>query len=220
MLISRDTYLREMQCMTHPECVLCIFHKTCKKLLCLEIQFWQCPAVPCPDMPCMIWIGLCCTCAWHVLVGCAKIPFFCSNMPSFVYQMLSSPCFKPQSLQKVLKSFKLGSVFLCMAALKQRSTCQKFCIKLYFLDVIAVLAEVQRRSAAVLRSGADAIIQAGTGSGKTLAYLLPLLARLSYPPETYPDDLRARTSIPYTVNMDTRLLMSPVHAWTRAGYNI
>ncbi|KAK9828026.1 hypothetical protein WJX81_001394 [Elliptochloris bilobata] len=50
--------------------------------------------------------------------------------------------------------------------------------------------EVQRRAAAVLRTGADAIVQAGTGSGKTLAYLLPLLARLTYPPETYPDDLQ------------------------------
>lgn len=53
---------------------------------------------------------------------------------------------------------------------------------------------MQRRAAAVLRSGSDAVIQAGTGSGKTLAYLLPVLARLSYPPETLPDDLQARVS--------------------------
>ena len=46
----------------------------------------------------------------------------------------------------------------------------------------------------MLRAGADAVIQAGTGSGKTLAYLLPLLARLSYPPETLTDDLQARAS--------------------------
>lgn len=135
-----------------------------------------------------------------------------------VYQMLISPCFKPQSLQKVLESFKLGSVFLCTAAQKQRSTCQKFCF-ISFWDVIAVLAEVQRRSAAVLRSGADALIQAGTGSGKTLAYLLPLLARLSYPPETYPDDLRARTSIRVKSTWTPGCLCL-VHAWNRAGCNI
>ena len=106
-----------------------------------------------------------------------------------------------------------------MAAVKQRSTCQKFCFIYFFWDVIAVLAEVQRRSAAVLRSGADAIIQAGTGSGKTLAYLLPLLARLSYPPETYPDDLRARTSIRVKSTWTPGCLCL-LHARIRAGYNI
>jgi len=50
---------------------------------------------------------------------------------------------------------------------------------------------VQRRAATVLRTGADAVIGAATGSGKTLAYLLPLLARLSYP-EAAPDESQAR----------------------------
>jgi superfamily II DNA/RNA helicase len=49
--------------------------------------------------------------------------------------------------------------------------------------------EVQRRAAPVLAGGADAVIESETGSGKTLAFLLPALALLQYPPDTYPDDL-------------------------------
>ena len=47
-------------------------------------------------------------------------------------------------------------------------------------------AEVQRRAARVLGESRDAVIQAQTGSGKTLAFVLPLLARLDYPPALFP----------------------------------
>eukprot|EP00891_Asterochloris_glomerata_P003480 jgi/Astpho2/3480/Aster-08115 len=50
--------------------------------------------------------------------------------------------------------------------------------------------EVQRQAAAAIWGGSDALIHAATGSGKTLAFLLPLLAQLSYPPDTYPEDLK------------------------------
>ncbi|GFR40588.1 hypothetical protein Agub_g1168, partial [Astrephomene gubernaculifera] len=50
--------------------------------------------------------------------------------------------------------------------------------------------EVQRRSAPVLLAGADAVVGSETGSGKTLAFLLPLLARLSYPPDIFLDDMK------------------------------
>ncbi|KAK9909664.1 hypothetical protein WJX75_005823 [Coccomyxa subellipsoidea] len=50
--------------------------------------------------------------------------------------------------------------------------------------------EVQRRAAKVICRGADAIIQSATGSGKTLAFIIPLLARLKYPPDAYPEDFR------------------------------
>ena len=52
-------------------------------------------------------------------------------------------------------------------------------------------AEVQKRAARVILDGNDAVVQSQTGSGKTLAFLLPALSLLSYPPETYPDDLKA-----------------------------
>lgn len=57
------------------------------------------------------------------------------------------------------------------------------------------LAEVQRRAAKVICRGADAIIQSATGSGKTLAFIIPLLARLKYPPDAYPEDFRVK--LPY-----------------------
>lgn len=61
-------------------------------------------------------------------------------------------------------------------------------------DIIgSAAAEVQRSSAPDLTQGRDAIIQAQTGSGKTLSYLLPLLSTLDYPPDVYPDDLKAST---------------------------
>jgi hypothetical protein len=50
---------------------------------------------------------------------------------------------------------------------------------------------VQKRAAPVILGGDDCIIQSETGSGKTLSFLLPLLSWLSYPPDTYPDDLKA-----------------------------
>jgi hypothetical protein len=54
-----------------------------------------------------------------------------------------------------------------------------------------VCAEVQKRAAPVIIDGGDCVINSVTGSGKTLSFLLPLLSRLSYPPATYPDDLKA-----------------------------
>ena len=51
-------------------------------------------------------------------------------------------------------------------------------------------AEVQKRAAPVILDGDDCILQSETGSGKTLAFLLPALSLLSYPPTTYPDDLK------------------------------
>ena len=53
-----------------------------------------------------------------------------------------------------------------------------------------VPTSVQSRAAVVLEEKLDCIIQAPTGSGKTLAFLVPSLSLLSYPPETYPDDLQ------------------------------
>lgn len=50
--------------------------------------------------------------------------------------------------------------------------------------------EVQQRAAPLLLDHDDCIIRSETGSGKTLSFLLPLLSQLSYPPETYPDDLK------------------------------
>ena len=52
---------------------------------------------------------------------------------------------------------------------------------------------IQARAAeTILRSrAASCSLQAPTGSGKTLAFLLPCLSLLSYPPETYPEDLES-----------------------------
>ena len=58
-----------------------------------------------------------------------------------------------------------------------------------------VATEVQRRAARVIGRGADAIIQSTTGSGKTLAFVIPLLAALKYPPDAYPEDFQAISSI-------------------------
>ena len=66
-------------------------------------------------------------------------------------------------------------------------------------------AEVQRQAAAAIWEGRDALIHSATGSGKTLAFLLPLLARLSYPPDTYPEDLKVRS--------DTEWLGSELLLW-------
>ena len=55
--------------------------------------------------------------------------------------------------------------------------------------------EIQKRSTSHLLLGQDASIQSETGSGKTLSYLVPCLARMSYPPETYPQDLRGPQAI-------------------------
>ena len=41
--------------------------------------------------------------------------------------------------------------------------------------------EVQRRTAEAIGNGRDVIVTAETGSGKTLAFLMPTLARLTYP---------------------------------------
>ena len=50
--------------------------------------------------------------------------------------------------------------------------------------------EVQRRSTTVLMGGMDAAIQSETGSGKTLSFLVPILARMQYPPEFFLEDLK------------------------------
>ena len=50
--------------------------------------------------------------------------------------------------------------------------------------------EVQRRAAPVLLSGADCVVGSDTGSGKTLSFLLPLLARLRYPPHIFLDQMK------------------------------
>ena len=55
---------------------------------------------------------------------------------------------------------------------------------------IDCVAEVQKQAAAALQEGHDVVIQSQTGSGKTLAFLLPLLSRLRYPPDVYPEDLK------------------------------
>lgn len=55
--------------------------------------------------------------------------------------------------------------------------------------------EVQKQAAAALKPGHDVVIQSQTGSGKTLAFLLPLLSRLQYPPEVYPEDLKVSSSV-------------------------
>lgn len=49
--------------------------------------------------------------------------------------------------------------------------------------------EVQRRAAPVIADRTDCVVEGVTGSGKTLAFLLPALSLLSYPPDTYLDDL-------------------------------
>ena len=40
---------------------------------------------------------------------------------------------------------------------------------------------MQRRTAQAISEGRDVIVTAETGSGKTLAFLMPVLARLTYP---------------------------------------
>ncbi|GIL51789.1 hypothetical protein Vafri_7708 [Volvox africanus] len=50
--------------------------------------------------------------------------------------------------------------------------------------------EIQRRSAPVLLAGSDAVVASETGSGKTLSFLLPLLARMSYPPDIFMDEMK------------------------------
>lgn len=50
--------------------------------------------------------------------------------------------------------------------------------------------DVQRRSAPIILDGADCVIEGETGSGKTLAFLLSSLSLLSYPPDTYVEDLK------------------------------
>ncbi|KAG2497537.1 hypothetical protein HYH03_004284 [Edaphochlamys debaryana] len=62
--------------------------------------------------------------------------------------------------------------------------------------------EVQRRSAPVLLAGSDAVVASETGSGKTLSFLLPLLARLSYPPELFMDDMKAPQALVVVPTME------------------
>ncbi|KAG2436757.1 hypothetical protein HXX76_006281 [Chlamydomonas incerta] len=55
--------------------------------------------------------------------------------------------------------------------------------------------EVQRRAAPVLLSGADCVVGSDTGSGKTLSFLLPLLARLRYPPDIFLDQMKGPQAV-------------------------
>ena len=57
-------------------------------------------------------------------------------------------------------------------------------------DVLSSVAEIQRRAAGPIAGGQDVIVQSQTGSGKTLSFVMPLLARLQYPPALYPEDLK------------------------------
>lgn len=65
---------------------------------------------------------------------------------------------------------------------------------------------MQRQAAAAIWGGSDALIHAATGSGKTLAFLLPLLAQLSYPPDTYPEDLKVSSELAW---LGSELLLRP-----------
>eukprot|EP00955_Chlamydomonas_euryale_P008168 86494-Chlamydomonas_euryale.AAC.1 len=44
-------------------------------------------------------------------------------------------------------------------------------------------------------SGCDAAVASETGSGKTLSFLAPTIARLNYPPDLYPGDLKGPQAI-------------------------
>ena len=56
-------------------------------------------------------------------------------------------------------------------------------------------AEIQKRAAGPIRGGQDVVVQSQTGSGKTLAFVMPLLARLQYPPALYPEDLKVLPTV-------------------------
>ncbi|KAG2444058.1 hypothetical protein HYH02_009001 [Chlamydomonas schloesseri] len=62
--------------------------------------------------------------------------------------------------------------------------------------------EVQRRSAPVLLSGADCVVGSDTGSGKTLSFLLPLLARLRYPPDIFLDQMKGPQAVMVVPTME------------------
>lgn len=55
--------------------------------------------------------------------------------------------------------------------------------------------EVQRRACGVISSGSDAVVASETGSGKTLSYLMPTLARLTYPPDIFLEDLKGPAAL-------------------------
>ncbi|KAK9856421.1 hypothetical protein WJX84_004394, partial [Apatococcus fuscideae] len=55
--------------------------------------------------------------------------------------------------------------------------------------------EIQRRAAAPIVGGQDVLVQSQTGSGKTLSFVMPLLARLQYPPAVYPEDLKGPQAV-------------------------
>ncbi len=58
------------------------------------------------------------------------------------------------------------------------------------LMLFALIPEIQKTAAKPIRGGQDVLVQSQTGSGKTLAFVMPLLARLQYPPALYPEDLK------------------------------
>ncbi|GAX72763.1 hypothetical protein CEUSTIGMA_g219.t1 [Chlamydomonas eustigma] len=62
--------------------------------------------------------------------------------------------------------------------------------------------EIQRRAASVLLGEYDATIQSETGSGKTLSFLVPILARMLYAPDIFPDDLLGPQAIVVVPTME------------------
>lgn len=83
---------------------------------------------------------------------------------------------------------------MLLACSAQYSTCVHICTVSTSVPALRARhdarAEVQRRAAPILNSGLDAVIISKTGSGKTFSFLAPMLAQLSYPPQTFPDDLK------------------------------
>ena len=65
-------------------------------------------------------------------------------------------------------------------------------------------AEVQRRTAQAIGEGRDCIVTAETGSGKTLAFLMPTLARLTYPDSTSDDGAAQVRPVSWLVDSSRR----------------
>ncbi len=59
---------------------------------------------------------------------------------------------------------------------------------------------MQRRTAQAIGEGHNVIVTAETGSGKTLAFLMPTLARLTYP--TGGDEEMQACQLVYTVSVE------------------
>lgn len=92
---------------------------------------------------------------------------------------------------KVLHFHRIPTVLACLAGqhCSQGHAVPTAANNIVPTSLSVLLTEVQRRAAPVLLSGLDAVIQSETGSGKSLAFLVPLLARLRYPPDVFLQDL-------------------------------